>query len=103
MENNDVLLTWDEAQDVMVNGGIVESQVSFTRYEMLKNGVMLAEGQVIDERYIKDEEYDGGWKQVEYLKAETKEDLMNIPDEDIQKELSNAYKKAKFDMEYRNK
>lgn len=95
-------MKWEEAQEVMVNGGVIESQVSFTRYEMLPNGVMLAEGQAIDEKYIKDKEFDGDWKQVEYLRAETKEDLMNIPDEDIQRELSNAYKKAKFDMEYRS-
>lgn len=96
-------MKWEEAEKVMANGGVVESQISFTRYEMLENGVILAEGTPIDEKYITIQEEEGEWEQVEYLHAETKEDLMNIPDKDIQDLLSKGYKKAKFDMEYRKK
>jgi hypothetical protein len=96
-------MKWEDAEKVMASGGVVESQISFTKYEMLKNGTILAEGTQIDETYMTIQEKEGEWEQVEYLHAETKDDLMNIPDKDIQDLLRKGYKKAKFDMQYRKK
>jgi hypothetical protein len=72
----EVVLTWEEAEEVMINGGVIESQVSFIKYEILKGGTMLANGQVIEQKSIKDEEYDGCWKQVDHLKGKDNKSLM---------------------------
>lgn len=89
-------MKWEEAEKVMLNGGAVESQVSFTVYEMLSNGVMLAEGNVIDEKHMTIKEVDGEWKEVRVIK--TKEEYNNLTDLEKENILASAYKKHQFDL-----
>lgn len=93
-------MNWNEAKQIMLSGGVVESQVSFTCFEM-KGGNIFAEGTKVDEEYVTSMEKEGEWKQTEYLCARSKEDIAAIPDEKISELLDKTCKKAVFDMNCR--
>jgi hypothetical protein len=74
-------VTYDEAIIDLKNGEAIESLVSRTMYE-LKNGVLLAEGLPVEERFMTQEEKEGTWRRVHII--ETMEEFNSLSEEELE-------------------
>lgn len=83
-------MNWINAYEKLVNGKIIESLVSFTRYVIIDNN-LYAEKYRINENYITEEEKKGLFREI------TNFEIENI---DIEKELDRTIKQFLYTSQY---
>ncbi|PPA85003.1 hypothetical protein C4A75_09505 [Brevibacillus laterosporus] len=88
-----------QAIELMKNKKSVESLVSFTMYEMSKEG-LLAEGILVPFEYLTPKEINGEWREVEVIERE--EDFSNLSSEQKEQILVDAMKHYKFINEHKS-
>lgn len=84
------IMNWINAYEKLVNGKIIESLVSFTRYVIIDNN-LYAEKYRINENYITEEEKKGLFREI------TNFEIENI---DIEKELDRTIKQFLYTSQY---
>ncbi|MCP1161213.1 MULTISPECIES: hypothetical protein [Bacillus] len=82
-----------EAMETMRKGIPVESLVSYTTYEMSKEG-LLAEGILVPFEHLTVEEANGEWRKVTII--QTLEALRNLSDDQVQQLLKESVIHYKF-------
>lgn len=82
-------MNWNESLELMKQGEVVESLVSYTQYEINEDGQLLAECSPVKEDYVVKEEKEGEFKVAKLV-------YENSSDEDISEFLGRTYKHALF-------
>lgn len=92
------MLNYEDAKRYLEEGFAIESYVSKTVYQ-LNNGVLIADGLLVNKDYITLEEINGDWEAV-FLIERSLEEIDTISNEELNEIFENATTNFMFNIKY---